>query len=294
MISVIIPIYNGEKYLKRCLDSLVEQTYKEYEVVMVDDGSVDKTFEICKQYVSRDERFIYLHKINGGVGSARNYGISKARGDFITFVDADDFVKKNYLGKLVDGLQGNKCDICYCSAIDCNSLGIPQEVPSKDCSIRIFESCDYDWMDFIDGHFTVWGGIYKKNLVQEIRFSEDLHVGEDTLWIAEILNKKIKICSLREKLYYYCILPDSAAHSKFSNMRYDEIVAWGNICKMFRNKNNSTVAYAVRIQIMFDTYKRDGGFSKNICQQLFKEHRKCIKSTIFYWVSKGKIGRAHV
>lgn len=289
MISVIVPIFNGEKYLKRCLDSLAEQTYKEFEIIMVDDGSTDRTSEICKQYVNSDGRFIYLYKVNGGVGSARNYGVLCAKGELISFVDADDFVKKRYLEILINKLQIYKSDVCYCGTINCDSYGIPQQFSNKDCSIKLLESYNYDWMDFIDGHFTVWGGIYKKDLVEDVKFSEDLHVGEDTLWLAEIFARKnIKICSLHEKLYYYSILPNSAAHSKYSSKRYDEIVAWRKICTLYKNRNNSRAAYAVRIQEMYDNYKNDSSFSKSICMSLFKEYKECVIPIMGYWLLRSK------
>ena len=97
IISVVVPVYNVEKYLEKCLNSILEQTYKNFEVILVDDGSSDCCFNICEQYAKKDTRIKAFHKKNGGLADARNYGIKRAIGNYITFIDSDDFVKKEYL-----------------------------------------------------------------------------------------------------------------------------------------------------------------------------------------------------
>ena len=100
-ISVIIPVYNSSKYLNKCLDSLVDQKYNNYEVILINDGSTDNSLEICLQYANNYNNFQVFSKENGGVSSARNYGLNKANGKWIVFVDSDDFVKPNYLSELI-------------------------------------------------------------------------------------------------------------------------------------------------------------------------------------------------
>lgn len=108
-ISIIIPIYNTEKYLRRCLDSIVAQTYKDFECIIVDDGSTDGSGKICDEYVAKDNRFKVFHKKNGGVSSARNLGLDNAKGEYIAFCDADDYVKENWLSEFI--LRIPICDI---------------------------------------------------------------------------------------------------------------------------------------------------------------------------------------
>ncbi len=117
-ISVIIPIYNTEKYLKKCLDSVKNQTYKNFEVIMVDDGSTDNSADICKEYEKNDSRFKYFYKENGGEGSARNYGIKKAGNDYIAFIDSDDYVALDYFETFEKYLSDNY-DIVQCGMFIC-------------------------------------------------------------------------------------------------------------------------------------------------------------------------------
>ena len=104
LISVIIPVYNTESYVRVCLESLVEQTYTNFEVIMIDDGSTDNSGEICQEYTERDSRFHYYRKENGGVSSARNLGIEYSRGNYLTFVDSDDWVEEDYLEVLYNAI----------------------------------------------------------------------------------------------------------------------------------------------------------------------------------------------
>ena len=110
-ISVIIPVYNGEKYIKRCIDSIKKQTFNDWEIILVDDGSKDKTGVICDSYALEDKRIKVFHKSNGGVSVARNFGIDKAIGDYITFVDCDDWIEKDFFEKVVNFLTKDSVDI---------------------------------------------------------------------------------------------------------------------------------------------------------------------------------------
>ena len=111
LISVIVPIYNVEDYLRQCLDSILEQTLSHFEVILVNDGSPDSSGDICREYVEKDSRFHYFEKENGGLSDARNYGIEKARGEYLTFIDSDDFIDPLHLEYLYNTLMNNEADI---------------------------------------------------------------------------------------------------------------------------------------------------------------------------------------
>lgn len=115
LISVIIPVYNAEKYLEQCLNSIKNQTYKNFEVIIVNDGSKDNTDSICKKFAQSDSRFRYFSKENGGVSSARNFGLDNANGHYITFIDGDDWVEHNHLEILIKSITENNSDIAICS-----------------------------------------------------------------------------------------------------------------------------------------------------------------------------------
>ena len=111
LISIIVPIYNVEKYLRQCLDSILNQTYQNFECLLINDGSLDNSADICREYVSKDSRFKYFEKENGGVSSARNLGIECSRGEYITFIDSDDWVDYDYLEVLYNSLVDERADI---------------------------------------------------------------------------------------------------------------------------------------------------------------------------------------
>ncbi|MFB4033578.1 glycosyltransferase family 2 protein, partial [Streptococcus pneumoniae] len=111
LISVIVPVYNVEEYLKQCLDSILEQTFSNYEVILVNDGSTDSSGLICQEYAEKDTRIRYFEKENGGLSDARNYGIEQAQGEYLTFVDSDDLLDASHLTILYDALVNNDADI---------------------------------------------------------------------------------------------------------------------------------------------------------------------------------------
>ena len=111
LISIIVPVYNVEEYLKQCLDSILEQTFSDYEVILVNDGSTDNSGLICQEYAEKDSRIRYFEKENGGLSDARNYGIEQAQGEYLTFVDSDDFLDKMHLNVLYTALVSNNVDI---------------------------------------------------------------------------------------------------------------------------------------------------------------------------------------
>ena len=121
LISIIIPMYNTEQYIECCLDSIRRQTYKNLEVIMIDDGSTDNVATICKKYCNKDSRFRYFYKQNEGVSIARNMGLEIANGDIIAFVDSDDYIKENMIENMVSKMEKEKSDIVICDAVNIQS-----------------------------------------------------------------------------------------------------------------------------------------------------------------------------
>lgn len=118
MISVILPIYNEEKYLQRCLDTIAVQTYKDLEIIMIDDGSNDDSGKICDAMAENDHRFHSFHKKNAGVAAARNFALTQAHGEYVAFVDADDYIDPDYFKQLMAGMECSEVDISYCDGQD--------------------------------------------------------------------------------------------------------------------------------------------------------------------------------
>lgn len=265
MISIIVPVYNGEKYLQRCLDSIQNQTYADFEVIVVDDGSIDGTREICDNMARRDLRFHIIHQANEGVAVARNTALTQAKGDLV-FIDADDYVDVDYLEKLRKGLDYPEVDISYC-------LGQDEDEEQNRISWRgqkedvLFDSQDYDWNGELQ-HPIVWGAIFRKDIVNGITFDEKLSVGEDSLFFAQCLKNARKLYFVHDTVYHYVQYQESASHGKFNLKKISEIYAWREICRLYQKNNAENqikAALAVRIRKVCCNYYSNIEFQNNGC-----------------------------
>lgn len=206
-VSVIVPIYNAEKYLNKCLESIIGQTYKNLEIILVDDGSPDNSPEICDDWAQKDSRIRVIHKKNGGVSSARNAGIDLAQGDYIGFVDADDWIEPNMYEVLINNAEKFSADKSSCGyvyygrnvsrAVDCTVLK-----NSDDMRLRLIRG----------DHNAVWCAIYSRSVVGDIRFDESLKVAEDWLFNYQVCLKMSSEVIVDTPLYHYEDNIESAMH----------------------------------------------------------------------------------
>lgn len=183
MISIIVPVYKAEKYLSRCVDSLLAQTYTNFELLLIDDGSPDKSGVICDEYALKDSRVRVFHKENGGVSSARNLGLENARGEWITFIDSDDWIKNEFLEKLLVDF-----DIDLCVGGNVCSSGCYMKLHDRLYDRKIITNFIKQYLPTQLLH-TVWGKLLKREIIikNNIRFSEDVRFGEDTLFSYQYL-----------------------------------------------------------------------------------------------------------
>lgn len=201
LISVIVPVYNAEKELRRCLDSLLRQTYTGYEVLLINDGSTDRSGAICDAYAETHKQFKVYHVKNGGVSAARNTGMEKAGGHYIAFVDADDYVEDTYLSLLLP--SGNE-DVAVC--------GVKVLAPNGAVSIEQIPVTDGDGAQqaVINHHLvrTVWGKLFKRSVIEcaGIKFDVSLRVGEDTCFVLEFLHAATSV-SIQKNVGYVYIKP---------------------------------------------------------------------------------------
>lgn len=220
MISIIVPIYNVERFLPRCIDSLINQTYRDMEIILVDDGSTDNCPSIVDEYAKKDDRIVSIHQANGGLSAARNTGLDCAKGEFILFVDSDDFVSEYYVEKLVTAQKANDADIVICNyiCVDENRAEIHNDnytYYARDDifdgieGLRLFENRSY--RTFFD---VVWNKLYRKSLFAELRFPEGISVIEDISVAPVLYHRAEKISVIKDKLYFYTFRSDSLAHTK--------------------------------------------------------------------------------
>ncbi len=184
VVSIIVPVYNTEKFLYRCIDSILAQTYTDFELLLIDDGSKDSSGAICDEYAEKDTRVRVFHKENGGVSSARNLGLDNARGEWITFVDSDDYIEENFLKSFDGNLDA---DLVVGNSVVLNEHpNDPNERKEINSSILSgkYENIKY----FLNTNFqelicrTPWGKLYRANIIADLRFNENMRLGEDTLF----------------------------------------------------------------------------------------------------------------
>ena len=214
LISVIIPVYNVEAYLKQCLESVVHQTYCQLEVILVDDGSTDGSGLICDEYARIDKRFIVIHQENRGLSQARNRGIDIARGEYITFIDSDDWVDVEYCEVLLTSLfeYGTQSAMCaYLREYPNNSLPRvlhPNNViwEGKNLQRRICGPIGEELRrpEFLDCYVTMWGKLYPYEAVRGIKVVDTYLIGtEDALYNLEALNNIKTMLYITKPLYHY-------------------------------------------------------------------------------------------
>lgn len=200
-ISIIIPVYNTEKYLRRCLDSIMEQTYKDFECILVDDGSTDRSGKICDEYATKDCKFKAFHKENGGVSSARNFGLDYATGKYIAFCDADDSTRSNWLAVFIDNIKNTDLVICsYINQYSDNTMrlttyDIDTRNPGQGWAIlEMNGDAGYPWNKF-----------FKASIIKgkDIRFNTDYKFCEDEEFVSHYLIYAKKIQFTKEETYIY-------------------------------------------------------------------------------------------
>lgn len=204
-------------YLARCLDSILNQIYTEWEAILIDDCSPDKSGEICDEYAKKDDRFKVIHcEKNGGASVARNKGLEIATGDYISFIDSDDYVTEKYLRTLVKDLEKNDADISQCSFYHVVNGEIEEDVKqigSTVYPVDVYNGEDAFNFSYGEGNpdlfnFLLWSKLFKREIVDGIKFKEGLRC-EDVIFISEAYLKTNKIVRSEKRRYYYCRHDDS-------------------------------------------------------------------------------------
>ncbi len=219
LISVIVPIYKVEKYLKKCINSLCKQTYRNLEIILVDDGSPDNCGKICDEFALKEPRIVVIHKKNGGLSSARNAGIEIAKGKYIGFVDSDDWIEETMYEKMITFLQSNNCDLVECAVnfVSNNKRSIYKQsvneiLDGKSALERQFKAQGNNYMPRI----AVWTKLFKKDFWINRRFPVG-KIHEDYMLTCEALYYSKKIGLIKEGLYNHLLTnSNSIMNSKFS------------------------------------------------------------------------------
>lgn len=234
LISVIVPVYKVEPYLSRCIDSILSQTFTDFELILVDDGSPDNCGKICDEYAEKDERIQVIHKENGGLSSARNAGIdwafANSNSQWLTFIDSDDWIHPQYLELLLFGATSTNTDICVCEYTETSEFSDFEKFDNTNTQMLSPEEL------FVYYHITAtvaWCKLYKKSCFETIRYPlGKLHEDEYTTY--KILFEKSLFSYLKEPLYFYFTNPYGIIRSEWSPKRLDAITAYEEQIAFFR------------------------------------------------------------
>ncbi len=239
-ISVIVPVFNVEKYLKRCVDSLVLQTFSELEIILVDDGAQDSSGQLCDLYALEDQRIKVIHKKNGGLSSARNAGLSIAQGEYIAFIDSDDYIQIDMMEKMYKKAQEEMADLIVC-AYTCYRQEDGELISEKDnvqleCVVDSGTALKYLVENRYNGMVMAWNKLYHRKLFKNIRYPEGkLH--EDEYIIHRLLYLSNKIVFMPDTFYNYMIGNSSITTVKYNVRRLDGIGALLDRHAFFKEKH---------------------------------------------------------
>lgn len=282
-VSIIVPVYNCVNTLARALDSIIGQTYKNIQIILVDDGSTDGSQHICDEYLLKDNRIEVIHQKNLGVSRARNQGMEHINGEYVTFIDADDTISIQYIEILLYVALSTKTKICTCEANYC--FGSICDISHiKKISPRIIEVKNYNFMENWS-HATVWGVLFYKDLIKNEKFDKSIYVGEDSLFFVKALVKCKRISYISEGLYNYHIYAESLSHGKYNEKRFTEFIAWEKINKLTSNISEK-MNYSTRARICRHALERykEVLMQEEVDSKVFLYFRMIIKNQKKYYL----------
>ena len=293
-VSVIVPVYNVEKYLRKCVESIKNQTYQNLEIILVDDGSTDCSGKICDDLSQTDDRIVVIHKENGGLSDARNVGMDASSGDYIGFVDSDDYVDEDFYEILVANLEKYDADISCCRYSNVWEDGTREPI-GNDGKIHIYEGLEA-LKEYIYGKTMdpfVWNKLYKAELFRNSKYPDNRFrftkgiLSEDNPFCIELFKHTHKVVLVGVAKYNYLQAREGAiTSSKISQKRIDAVHYWDKVRQDCHKNYPKLEEYALRRQVLFyiglynkiykDKEHQDE--ARNI-QSFVKKHRKEIKES---------------
>lgn len=289
-ISIIVPVYNVEQYLERCVESLINQTHKNIEIILVDDGSKDNSGKLCDELAQRDSRIVVYHKENGGLSDARNYGIDKATSDYVGFVDSDDFVDEDMYEILLSNLLKYDSEISFCRLNDVYNDEITKDNTENKPYLMTSEQAIKMVLEAKVFSVTAVNKLYKKSLFDQIRFDKG-KIAEDAFIMVDLLSRCEKIAATEAKKYYYMHRENSITTQKFTSKFLNVIEAYEKNAKIVSDKYpdlkyqaDTRICWAyfyVLDRLLKDEEYKDENLETELIQYL-KKHKKFILSNSLF------------
>lgn len=295
MITVIVPVYNSEKTIRKCVESIMGQSEQELEILLINDGSTDKSQKICESLAEQDKRIRLINKKNAGVSAARNTGILYARGEYLQFVDSDDYIEPNMCKTLLEALETQKGDISICGfhhwydGLDV--VKVPDFINSGVLDKGGFAERFLEL--YLQGFLNMpWNKLYRKDLVSEY-FEEDLSLGEDLLFNLSYLRNVTTIAVVKEPLYHYS--QERGMESLSSQKREDKLEIAQHICKVTEEfyhevlgKQGQEEKIYARMVAEFLCDIAESVFQKEFSRKEFKElTKKCFDNQYLRKINHG-------
>ena len=291
LVSIIVPVYNVEKYIEKCLQSLLEQTYQAIEIILIDDGSTDKSGKICDNCANVDDRIRVIHQKNKGVSTARNVGIQYASGSYIVFVDPDDWVTSSFIQTLYNLLIDNDAELAIIGVlshyetlseeiVDFVDIAKPKELKLMTSEQTLDNILDEDmFLGYL------WNKMFKRELIidNKIKFSEDVKIWEDLLFCCQYILQINKSVYRDEKLYVYNIRKNSVTNSIDNNKEKTKLLAAEKMLEICCEKSNmfikkmKTMYVSTAIRLAFSCMYANGGYDPEIVKEKIREAKPYIK-----------------
>lgn len=259
MISIIIPVYNAFSTIEKCVNSIIHQSYQDWELLLINDGSTDDTFRICCEYEAKDNRIHSFNKTNGGVSSARNVGLNNAQGEWITFIDSDDYVKSDYLKNLLSHTNETIDLVISYAEVHTENNFRPERYPSKLVTSENFDSIfienDMHW------HTSPWSKLYRREIIKNnhLCFCEGMHIGEDAMFLYSYILCSRTIYISSDTDYCYFAYNENSLTKRINNLE-SELLSYSNIkdivLELISNKNISKSLALNNLYWLIASYQR--------------------------------------
>lgn len=284
MISIIVPVYKVEAYLNRCIKSILNQTYQDFELILVDDGSPDNCPAICDEWAKKDNRIKAIHKENGGLSDARNAGLDVAMGDYIAFIDSDDYVHPQMYELMVDAMCRTQCDMVSCRLQQVDADKIVEHPVFLEPTIVGTVDSETALEQFYEKYFDlIWVSacikLYHRSIFETLRFRKGI-VFEDLDVFPYVVAKAQRITIIEDKLYYCAVSPNSITRSGFSEKYIDTIEMQGRHIDFFLQNGYSRQAQYAAMQYIRSvilTYQTINEKAREIKLLFWREIRETFK-----------------
>lgn len=278
MISVIVPVYKVEKYLEKCLMSIRNQTYTDLEIILIDDGSPDCCGAICDDMAAQDKRIVVIHQPNGGLSSARNRGLEIATGEYIAFIDSDDYVTPDYFEKMIKAITDENADMCMCGSVCIDEDGniLYQDLLYEE---KCFTGSQIVNFFVLNLKTAVWNKLFRKSLIGNVRFPEGRIHGEDLVFFISLLQNDITLITVNNLGYYYVKHSDSITTGMFSEKAFDEVYCKDLAHSMLTEKfpEFSSETFVWRFRARMNLIRKIVLFNKRDFVKEYEQYRIWVK-----------------